>query len=61
MSQSRNQRIQDDVVLEVEPMENGRIRPYGLKAGEGWTYNYGIDFTVKAGEVANGRRLAFVE
>ena len=42
-------------------MEHGRIRPYALKAGEGWTYNYGIDFTVKAGEHGPGRRLAFVE
>jgi quercetin dioxygenase-like cupin family protein len=37
------------------------MRPYALKAGEGWTYNYGIDFTVKAGELGQGRRLAFVE
>lgn len=42
-------------------MKNGRMHPYALKAGEGWTYNYGIDFTVKAGELGKGRRLAFVE
>jgi quercetin dioxygenase-like cupin family protein len=42
-------------------MEKGQLRPYVLKAGEGWTYNYGIDFTVKAGELARGPRLAFVE
>jgi len=42
-------------------MEKERIRPYALKAGEGWTYSYGIDFTVKAGELGRGRRLAFVE
>lgn len=42
-------------------MENRRLRPYALKAGEGWTYNYGIDFTVKAGELGRGRRLAFIE
>lgn len=42
-------------------MRNERMRPYALKAGEGWTYNYGIDFTVKAGELGRGRRLAFVE
>ena len=42
-------------------MEHKQIRPYALKAGEGWTYNYGIDFTVKAGELAGGPRLAFVE
>jgi quercetin dioxygenase-like cupin family protein len=39
----------------------GTMRPYALKAGEGWTYNYGIDFTVKAGEIGGGPRLAFVE
>jgi quercetin dioxygenase-like cupin family protein len=42
-------------------MENERIRPFALKAGEGWTYNFGVDFTVKAGERGKGRRLAFVE
>ena len=42
-------------------MENGAIRPYALKAGEGWTYSYGIDFTVKAGELGQGRRLAFIQ
>jgi quercetin dioxygenase-like cupin family protein len=42
-------------------MEHGQLRPYALKAGEGWTYSYGIDFTVKAGELARGPRLAFVE
>jgi quercetin dioxygenase-like cupin family protein len=42
-------------------MARDAIRAYALKAGEGWTYNYGIDFTVKAGELGRGRRLAFVE
>ncbi len=42
-------------------MNDRRVRPYALDAGEGWTYNYGIDFTVKAGELGQGRRLAFVE
>jgi quercetin dioxygenase-like cupin family protein len=42
-------------------MENRQLRPYALQAGQGWTYNYGIDFTVKAGELGRGRRLAFVE
>jgi quercetin dioxygenase-like cupin family protein len=42
-------------------MDDGGIRPYALKAGEGWTYNYGIDFTVKAGERGRGRRVAVVE
>ena len=42
-------------------MEQHRIQPYALAAGEGWTYNVGIDFTVKAGELGPGRRLAVVE
>lgn len=32
----------------------GRIRPYALKAGEGWTYRFGVDFTVKTGEARGG-------
>ncbi|MFL5803330.1 MAG: cupin domain-containing protein [Roseiflexaceae bacterium] len=35
--------------------------PYTLKSGEGWTYRYGIDFTVKAGELHPGRGAAFTE
>jgi quercetin dioxygenase-like cupin family protein len=46
---------------EVDHVDGRQARPYALKAGEGWTYNYGIDFTVKAGELGLGRRLAFVE
>lgn len=42
-------------------METGRPRPYALKTGEGWIYNYGLDFIVKAGELGRGPRLAFVE
>jgi quercetin dioxygenase-like cupin family protein len=42
-------------------MEPGQRRPYALQAGEGWTYNYGIDFTVKVGELGGGPHLAFVE
>jgi len=38
-----------------------RIRPYALKAGEGWTYRFGIDFSVKAGEVQEGSGAAFLE
>ena len=38
-----------------------RIRPYALQAGEGWTYLFGIDFTVKAGEVQEGNGAAFLE
>lgn len=37
------------------------MRPYTLKAGEGWTYRYGIDFTVKSGELNPGRGAAFTE
>lgn len=42
-------------------MTDRRSRPYALKAGKGWTYNYGIDFTVKAGEKGQGRRVGFME
>jgi quercetin dioxygenase-like cupin family protein len=42
-------------------MRTSGRRPYALKAGEGWTYRYGIDFTVKVGELAAGSRMAFVE
>jgi len=38
-----------------------RMRPYALKAGEGWIYRFGIDFTVKAGEVQEGRGAAILE
>jgi quercetin dioxygenase-like cupin family protein len=37
------------------------MRPYALKSGAGQTYRYGIDFTVKAGELSLGRGAAFVE
>jgi len=36
-------------------------RPYALKAGEGWTYRFGIDFTVKASEIQSGSSAAFLE
>jgi quercetin dioxygenase-like cupin family protein len=42
-------------------MGDARIRPYVLKSGEGWTYNYGIDFTVKLGERRHGRGVAFIQ
>src|SRR5262245_27440870 len=35
--------------------------PYTLKAEEGWTYQYGIPFTIKAGELYPGRGAAFLE
>jgi quercetin dioxygenase-like cupin family protein len=40
---------------------NRQIQPYALKAGEGWTYRFGIDFTVKASEVQHGNGSAFME
>jgi len=39
----------------------GNAVPYALAAGEGWTYHYGIDFTLKARELAGRPRLAFME
>src|SRR5205823_15047175 len=42
-------------------MEDQQMRPYALKAGAGSTYRYGIDFTVKAGELRAWPRLAFIE
>jgi hypothetical protein len=36
-------------------------RPYALKAGDGWTYRFGIDFTVKSSEVEAGSGAAFME
>lgn len=38
-----------------------QIQPYALKADEGWTYRFGIDFTVKASEVQHGNGAAFME
>jgi len=38
-----------------------RVRPYALKAGEGWIYTFGVDFCVKAGEVRDGSGAAFLE
>jgi quercetin dioxygenase-like cupin family protein len=40
---------------------DNQTRPYALKAGEGWTYRFGIDFTVKASEVRDGSGAAFLE
>lgn len=37
------------------------MKPYALKSGEGRTYRYGIDFTVKAGELHPGRGASFTE
>ena len=40
---------------------DSRTHSYALKAGEGWTYRFGIDFTVKAGEVQAGSGSAVLE
>jgi quercetin dioxygenase-like cupin family protein len=40
---------------------DGRIRPYALKAGEGWAYRFDVDFTVKAGEIREGSGAALLE
>jgi quercetin dioxygenase-like cupin family protein len=37
------------------------LRPYALRAGEGWTYRFGIDFSVKASEVRAGHGAAVLE
>ncbi len=42
-------------------MSGNGVRPYGLPAGGGWTYDFGVDFVVKVGELGQGRRLAVVE
>ena len=38
-----------------------RKRPYALKADEGWTYRYGVDFILKAGEMQEGSGAAVLE
>jgi quercetin dioxygenase-like cupin family protein len=38
-----------------------QLRPYTLKAGAGWTYRYGIDITVKAGEIQGDTSATFME
>jgi quercetin dioxygenase-like cupin family protein len=40
---------------------DNQTQPYALNAGEGWVYRFGIDFTVKAGEVQEGNGAAFME
>ena len=37
------------------------MKPYALNAGEGWTYRFGIDFTVKTSESQNGNGAAVLE
>jgi len=45
----------------VTLLNNERSQPYTLKAGEGWTYRFGIDFTVKASEGQTGSGVAVLE
>ena len=40
---------------------NHRNHPYVLKAGEGWTYDYGVNFTVKSSVLQKGCGTAFLE
>lgn len=41
--------------------QNSPHTPYALKPGEGWTYNFGIDFTVKASEISPESGVAVLE
>ncbi|HWQ05213.1 MAG TPA: cupin domain-containing protein [Longilinea sp.] len=42
-------------------MNQNKIQPYALKAGEGRIYHFGVEFTVKASEVHPGSGAAFLE
>jgi quercetin dioxygenase-like cupin family protein len=44
----------------MDKSDNPRL-PYVLKTGEGWTYRFGIDFTVKSSEVQKGSGAAVLE
>ena len=37
------------------------MKPYALKASEGWVYRFGIDFTVKASETQDTNGAAILE
>lgn len=39
---------------------SNRSQPYALKENEGWTYRFGIDFTVKSSEVQAGSGAAIL-
>ena len=41
--------------------ERNNMQPYALAAGEGWVYRFGVEFTVKAGEVRMGSGVACLE
>jgi quercetin dioxygenase-like cupin family protein len=47
--------------MKIKPPVESLMVPYSLKSGEGWTYRYGIPFTIKAGELHPGRGVAFTE
>jgi quercetin dioxygenase-like cupin family protein len=47
--------------METSMTTGNRLQPYALAAGEGWTYRFEIDFTVKAGEVQGGSGAAVLE
>jgi quercetin dioxygenase-like cupin family protein len=47
--------------MKTKPPVESLMVPYSLKSGEGWTYRYGIPFTIKAGELHPGRGVAFTE
>jgi len=40
---------------------NKPTQPYALKAGEGWKYQLGIDFILKASEIRTGSGAAILE
>lgn len=40
---------------------DNNMQPYALAAGEGWVYRFGVEFTVKAGEVRTGSGVACLE
>lgn len=42
-------------------MTSTDVRPYALEPDQGWTYDFGVDFVVKVGELGQHRRLAVVE
>ena len=50
-----------NISLNETLLNNAQSQPYALKAGEGCTYRFGIDFTVKAGEVQTGSNVAVLE
>jgi quercetin dioxygenase-like cupin family protein len=56
-----NQNVIIISVKEEGMNQSQRIRPSALKSGEGWTYRYGVDFVLKAGEIQEGSGATFLE